>query len=241
LARTGTVITGYVLDVAAWRPVGSVTSSLPSAVLTGLAVTSHRAGILTTAVFDPTLVEADSGALHSQDIGAVGIAGSAVFSNGAYTVAGAGADIWGTSDSFQYASQNFFRSFFVARVVSLQETSPFAKAGIMIRESLAVDAAHILLDVKPTGDIEFMVRSSTGAPTQFISTTHVSPPVWLKLTIDNMTTATAWIGITPDGSQMVPIGSATVPVGSWASPLAGLAVTSHDPSQLNIAVFDHTP
>jgi hypothetical protein len=251
LARTGAVITGFILNGSDWIPVGSVNASLGSAVLAGLAVTSHRAGTLTTAVFGSTTVDAGAGAFQSQDIGAVGIAGGVVSSNySLYTVAGAGADIWGTSDSFQYAykhgdfAQCCTNHVFVfgARLVSLQNTNPFAKAGIMIRESLSVDAAHILLDVKPTGEIEFMVRPSAGAPTQFISTATVSTPVYLRLTIDDATTVTAWIGTTPnDPNQLVPIGSATVPVGSWASPLAGLAVTSHDPSQLNIAVFDHTP
>jgi len=245
LVRTGAVITGYVLSVLSggqWTAVGSVSSSLPPAVLTGLAVTSHRAGTLTTAVFGTTTVAAGSGAFRSQDIGDVGIAGGVAYNgqSGTYTVAGAGADIWGTSDSFQYAYEAFcYQCVFVARVVSLQDTNPFAKAGIMIRESLAADAANILLDVKPSGDIEFMVRTSTGAPTQFISSAKVSTPVWLKLTMDNATTVTAWIG--PDVNQWVSIGSVAVPVGAWASPLAGLAVTSHDPSQLNIAVFDRTP
>ena len=58
--------------------------------------------------------------------------------NGTYMVAGAGADIWGTSGSFQYAYRDFCcLSLFYARLVSLQGTNPFAKAGIMIRESLA--------------------------------------------------------------------------------------------------------
>jgi hypothetical protein len=240
LARTGAVITGYVLNGSEWTAVGSVRSPLPSAALTGLAVTSHRAGTLTTAVFNSTTVDAGSGAFHSQEIGDVGIAGGVVFSNGLYTVAGAGADMWGTSDSFQFAYEDFCcSSVFVARVVSLQNTNPFAKAGIMIRESLAANAANIILDVKPNGEIEFMVRPSTGASTQFISGAKVSTPVWLKLTIENATTVTAWVGA--EVNQWVPIGSATIAVGSWSSPLAGLVVTSHDPSQLNIAVFDRTP
>ena len=240
LALTGGVITGYVLTGGQWTAVGSANASLPSAAFAGLAVTSHRAGTLTTAVFGSTTVDAGSVYFHSQDIGDVGIAGGVVDGNGIHTVAGAGSDIWGTSDSFQYAYKDFCcQPLFIARVVSLQDTSPFAKAGIMIRESLAANAAHVLLDVKPTGEIEFMVRPSTGAPTQFISTATVSTPVWFKLTVDNATTVTAWIGA--DVNQWVPIGFATVPIGSWSSPIAGLVVTSHDPSQLNIAVFDRTP
>jgi regulation of enolase protein 1 (concanavalin A-like superfamily) len=239
LARTGSVITGYVLNGTEWTPVGSTSTSLPATMLVGLAVTSHQAGTLTTAVFGPTAVAVGSGAFQSQDIGDVGIAGGVVFDNGIYTVAGAGADIWGTSDSFQYAYMPFFSDFFVARVVSVENTNPFAKAGIMIRESLAPDSAHVILDVRPTGDIEFMMRPSTGAETQFITGTTATTPVWLKLTRDNATTVTAWVG--QEVNVWVAIGSATLPVGSWASPLVGLAVTSHDTSRLNTSVFDRTP
>jgi len=239
LARTGSIITGYVLTGAQWTPVGSTSTSLPAGILVGLAVTSHRTGTLATAVFGTTTVAVGSGAFQAHDIGDVGLAGGVVFDNGTYTVAGAGADIWGTSDSFQFASMPFASTLFVARVVSLQNTSPFAKAGIMLRESLAAESAFVILDVKPNGGIEFMVRPGTGADTQFLATAAATTPVWLKLTVDNATTVTAWIG--EEVNTWVAIGSATLPIGSWAAPLAGLAVTSHDISQLNIAVFDRTP
>ncbi|MEO8521227.1 MAG: hypothetical protein ABI603_07690, partial [Acidobacteriota bacterium] len=37
------------------------------------------------------------------DIGAVGAAGSATGSGDAFTVQGAGADVWGTADAFRFA------------------------------------------------------------------------------------------------------------------------------------------
>src|SRR4051794_854579 len=40
-----------------------------------------------------------------QDIGAVGLAGSVVQADGKYTVKGAGANIGGTADAFQYVSR----------------------------------------------------------------------------------------------------------------------------------------
>src|SRR5436190_750039 len=43
--------------------------------------------------------------LTSTDVGSVGAAGSAMQSGGTWTVQGSGADIWGTSDSFQFAQQ----------------------------------------------------------------------------------------------------------------------------------------
>lgn len=240
LARTGAKVTAYIsTNGVDWTTLGSTPVTLPSRLLVGMAVTSHRAPTLTTAVFSSTFVDSGAGAFQSQDIGDVGVAGGHVASNGTYTVAGAGADIWGTTDSFHFAHMPLFQSYFLARVVSVENTDPFAKAGIMIRESLAANAAHVILDLRPTGEIEFMMRSSTGAETQFLAGGTATAPVFFKLTVDNPTTVTGWRSA--DGNSWTPIGTATVPVGSWTSARAGLIVTSHDRSRLNTSVFDRTP
>ena len=106
----------------------------------------------------------------STDVGSVGIAGSATESNGTWTVQGSGADIWGTSDSFQFVHKTMGASGRVeARVSDLQNTNPFAKVGVMVRAGLGPDAATVILDVRPGtsttaefGGLEFMVRSQTG-------------------------------------------------------------------------------
>src|SRR5262249_59990003 len=86
----------------------------------------------------------------SRDIGAVGLAGSASYAAGVFTIAGAGADIWGAADAFQFVSQTVSGDIdIVARVLSLSNTHPKAKAGVMLRESDAPDAANVILDVKP--------------------------------------------------------------------------------------------
>lgn len=40
-----------------------------------------------------------------KDVGGVGLAGSASYANGTFTVRGAGADIWGTADGFNFVYQ----------------------------------------------------------------------------------------------------------------------------------------
>src|SRR5439155_18161922 len=66
------------------------------------------------------------------DIGATGAAGSASYNNGAFTVQGAGADIYGKADAFHYAYQQWSGDgSIVVRVASMQNTDPAAKAGIM--------------------------------------------------------------------------------------------------------------
>ena len=70
------------------------------------------------------------------DIGAVGFAGSASYSGGAFTVAGSGADIWSVSDQFHFVHQVLSGDGQItARVVSVQKTNDYAKVGVMIRQS----------------------------------------------------------------------------------------------------------
>ena len=95
-----------------------------------------------------------------------------------FTVAGAGADIWDTTDAFQYVSQPTSGDVqVVARVTAIQNTQQWAKAGIMLRQALTPNAAHVLLDVTPGGTVEFMTRASTGATTTLITYgTQPAPP-----------------------------------------------------------------
>jgi hypothetical protein len=92
-----------------------------------------------------------------QDIGNVGQPGGALSGgNGDFMIQSAGSDIWDISDSFGY----MFRPFagdgeILSQVVGIQNTDTFAKAGVMLRETLDPQSAHVVLDVRPTGDIEF--------------------------------------------------------------------------------------
>jgi len=66
------------------------------------------------------------------------MAGSATYNAGTYTVNGGGADIWYTSDQFNYVYQSLTGDLtLTARVASQQNTDGWAKAGVMIRETTA--------------------------------------------------------------------------------------------------------
>jgi hypothetical protein len=171
----------------------------------------------------------------STDVGSVGAAGSATVNDGVWTISGGGSDIWGTADSFQFLHTNAFSGFVTARIEDLQNTSPFAKAGVMFRTSTVADAETVILDVKPNGEIEFMSRSSRGAPMQFIATATVTLPVWLRL-------QTSGAGVTastsPDGITWTVLPQ-SVPAIAGGNLEAGVAVTSHDLGQLNTAHVSH--
>ena len=113
-------------------------------VLVGLAVSSHDVISLATSTFDNVSVTAGSlpAGWTAQDIGSTGMRGSATSSAGTFTVRGAGADIWGTADAFQYAYRSLTGDGSItARVASISGTEAWAKGGVMIRQSLTSGSA----------------------------------------------------------------------------------------------------
>jgi hypothetical protein len=172
---------------------------------------------------------------QSQDVGSTGLTGSATFSAGTFTVRGAGADIWGTSDGFQFVSQSLTGDgSIVARVTGMQNTGgSYAKAGVMLRTSLAANSPHVILDLRPTGDIEFMTRSTSGGSTSWLSGAFQAAPVWLKLQLSGSTVIGS---ISTDGSTWTQVGTTTMAFPPTIN--VGLIVTSHDTSTLNTSTFD---
>jgi len=171
----------------------------------------------------------------SQDVGSTGQTGSASFASGVFTVAGAGADIWGTTDAFQYVAQPTSGDMqMVAHVTAVQNTDTFAKAGLMLRQSTAANAAHVILDVRPDGTVEFMTRSSAGGATTFLASAQPGVPVWLRL---SRSANTVTGSISPDGATWSTVGSTSTTMP--ASATIGLVVTSHNTSALNTSTFDN--
>jgi len=174
----------------------------------------------------------------TQDVGTVGRAGSASYDNnrGVFTVAGSGADIWGTADAFRYVFRPLTGDGSIwVRVLSVQNTSPLAKAGIMFRDGTGANAAHVMLDVKPDGCAEFMKRDSAGATTTFLATgSQCGIPLLLQLV---RTGSTFTANISTDQVNVQHLGSTTVSMPATAN--VGLIVSSHDDSSLNTAEFDN--
>jgi regulation of enolase protein 1 (concanavalin A-like superfamily)/phosphatidylserine/phosphatidylglycerophosphate/cardiolipin synthase-like enzyme len=244
LARTGSTIAAFISgNGSTWTAVGSTSTSMSVSTNVGLLVTSHNTSALNTSTFDNVSVSGGSGSgggglpspWVNQDVGSTGVAGSASYSNGAFTVSGAGADIWGSADAFQFASQGLSGDgTIVARVTAEQNTSTYAKAGVMIRQSLSATSPHVILDVRPDGTVEFMTRTADGGSTTFISGSTQAFPAWLKLVRTGSTVAAFTSG---DGSTWKAVGSTSTSMS--ASTNIGLAVTSHGTGVLNTSTFDN--
>lgn len=244
LTRTGDTFTGYEsADGSAWAQVGSVTLPLPATVQVGLAVTSHNNATLATAGFDNIALAAGSApppppptSTWSQgDIGGVALAGSSEINGSTITVRGSGADIWETADGFRFVYRAMTGDCEVrAQVASLTNTNPWAKAGVMIRESTAANARNAFACVTAMNGSGAQARTATGAATSYTSGPWVSAPHWVRLVRagNRITASTSFDGVnwTQGASQDVIMG---------ATVLVGFAVTSHDNTQLNTAVFNN--
>jgi hypothetical protein len=118
-------------------------------------------------------------------------------------------------------------------VTRIDNTNSFAKAGVMLRQSTAANAAHVLLGVNPSGAIEFMTRSTTGGQTAWLAGATQPVPAWLKL-VRTGTTVTGYVS--SNGTTWSTVGSTTLSISSSA--LVGLIVTSHDTALINTSTFD---
>ena len=237
LTRTGSTITAYSsADGSTWTPVGATTISLTDPVTIGLFTTAHNAGALSTATFDNVSVTAGgSSALPSPwadaDVGSPAVAGSASYASGVFTVNGSGADIWGSSDQFNYVSQPLTGDgTIVARVTSQSDTDPWAKAGVMIKQSTAGGTPYALLGVTPGYGVHF----EYGYNTDVGGESYSFPNAWLKLTRTG-STITAYSSA--DGSTWTPVGATTI---SLTDPVTiGLFTTAHNAGALSTATFDN--
>ena len=171
----------------------------------------------------------------SADIGAVAATGAASYNAGTFTVTGSGADIAGMADEFRYVYQpGSGDGSIIARVASVQNTAPDAKAGVMYRESTAANSAFAAAYVTPGVGVIFQRRTSTGGGTASTIVSGVTAPRWVRLTrAGNNFTAY----YSSNGSSWTQIGSTlSIPMASAVQ--MGLCVTSHLDGTLCTSTID---
>ena len=116
------------------------------------------------------------------DIGSPAMAGSASYTNGVWTVAGGGTDIWNTGDQFNFLTNSLNGDgAIIARVISQTAADPWAQAGIMIRGGTTSNAPQVSLMLTPGNGVSFRYRPTTGGSTYQVNQTGVTTPQWLRL------------------------------------------------------------
>ena len=162
--------------------------------------------------------------------------------DGAITMSAWGTDIYGTADQCRFAYKSLSgNGSIIAKVESIGNSDPWAKGGVMIRESLDADSRFAIVFASPGNGVRFQARPITDAgatsdtPVATPEQIALQTPVWVKLersgnafngyySTDGVTwTAMSW---NPQTINMV---APTVYI--------GLAVTSHNVNAPTTASF----
>ena len=158
-----------------------------------------------------------------------------------FTMTASGEDIWNVNgveaDEFHFAYKMFNGAgSIIAKVNSVDNTNAWAKAGVMIRETLDPDSAHAMMCVTPGSGISFQRRLGTGATSLHTTSTGITAPYWIKIERSisgNFTASSSANGTTwtmQDSPENIPMGS---------NVYIGLVLTSHDVAQACQAVFSN--
>jgi len=152
-----------------------------------------------------------------------------------YMMTAAGSDIWGTSDQFHFAYKQFSGvGSMTAKVVSVANTDPWAKAGVMMRESLDADAKHIMVVVSPDSGVSLQDRPTAGGGSEEVTVTGVTAPQWVRLTRSGNTFTGEY---SADGSNWDLVGSVMMPMSTEV--YIGFCLTSHNASAKGTANFSN--
>ncbi|WP_426335885.1 discoidin domain-containing protein [Pseudoduganella sp. R-31] len=189
----------------------------------------------------PSATSLTSG-LNGIDIGGAAPGGSASYSAGKWTVTGAGSEIWGTNDSCHFAYKALVGDgAIIAKVESVQNTGPSAKAGVMMRTSLDQGAPRAWMAISNRIQAEQNMQKLTayGGSNYANKALPIANPAasyWVKLErIGNVITGY----LSPDGTNW-----AATDVGRIDGPLpdtiyAGLVVSSTVNGTPNSSVFSN--
>jgi uncharacterized repeat protein (TIGR03806 family) len=169
------------------------------------------------------------------DIGSVGVAGDASFLFDRFNLIASGTDIWDTADGCQFAGTPLAGDGeIIARVVSLQYTDPWAKAGVMFRENYSPGSKQATVVVTAGGGSAYQWRPVADKSSRNTDGPSANVPYWVRM----VRTGDTFTGyVSTDGHDWKPVDRITIPMGRTV--YVGLALTAHNNSALNSALFDH--
>jgi WD40 repeat protein len=188
-----------------------------------------------------TLAWADSGVgifTDQGDVGSTGIAGSASYNanTGEYTIAGGGANLWMTNDSFHFVWVKMSGDFTLAADVKFVGTSaqPHRKACLLIRQSLDADSAYADVAVHGIGMTALQYRETAGDMTREIMSS-VSSPTRVRLEKHG---DLVYMSVAATNDDLQPAG-AMYRIAFKEPFYVGLGVCAHDNSKIESAIFSN--
>jgi hypothetical protein len=174
----------------------------------------------------------------ARDLGTVVLSGHTAVdpATGIFTMESAGADIWNEQDSCHAALRRITGDFdLVGRVLGIEQSHEYAKAGLMIRDSTAPEARTIFVGETPAHGAEHLRRVDAKTRMTSAKLPEIRAPHWFKIERRGDTIATyhsangeKWELFEKDTLGKLP-----------AEVLAGIAAASHDENRKTTAKFDH--
>lgn len=165
--------------------------------------------------------------------------GHATYTNGVFTVCGAGLDMGAlyTADAFGLAYVPLTgNGAIIARLASRTTYSALTKEGLVLRDDLSNGSRNVSVQIDGSGNVTMVYRKTENAiGSSTSSTTNTfSLPLWLEITRTNNFFNTY---ISPNGVNWTNVGSVSMTLSNTV--YAGFAVCSRNNGWLDTAVFDN--
>jgi len=159
---------------------------------------------------------------------------------GTYTMTASGTDITGEADEFHFAYKRLTGpGSITVKVLSVDNTDPWAKAGVMIRETLDPNSRHAFACVTPGSGVASEGRINTAGTSFSLNQAAITAPHWVKLerslagefTVTHSANGTTWVPVQGALSQVISMNAPSVYI--------GLAVTAHNAAATCEAAFSN--
>ncbi len=163
---------------------------------------------------------------------------------GTYTVNASGVDIWGRADEFRFVYKQLSGpGSIIAKVESVEDTDPWAKGGVMIRQTLDAGSKFAGVYITPGNGCRFQGRltpATDATSDTSVATTEqmaITAPYWVKLERDASNKFNGYYS--SDGVSWQAMSWNPRNIAMPTDVYIGLAVTSHNPDAVCEATFSN--
>jgi hypothetical protein len=173
----------------------------------------------------------------AEDIGNAKISGSIESKGKKFIVKGTGVDVWGNFDGMHYAFRHKNGDCEIyAKIESMENTKPWAKAGVMIRESKSGNSKNVFMALTPENGLSFQFREKTGNRTNSIGGNEaIKAPCWIKL----VRSGDIFTGYISQNGKIWTKATDSKSVPMEENVYIGFAVCSHDNAKLCKTIFSN--
>ena len=165
---------------------------------------------------------------------------------GTITMSAAGDDIWNTADQFRYAYKQLSGAGSItAQVLSVDNTDPWAKAGVMIRQTPDAGSKFAAVYITPGNGCRFQARRTPGSSATSDTAdnaftpeqTAITAPYWIKIERDAADNFNGYYSSDGVSWQAMPWNPQKISMPT--NVYIGLAFTSHSSGVIGEAQFSN--